>query len=262
MQQQILIFGEEFTDIPKDLYIPPEPLTVLLETFEGPLDLLLYLIRKENMNILDIEIFSITKQYMEYIEIMKDSDISLAAEYLLMAATLAEIKARYLLPKKKKDEQQNEDSEEDPRAELARRLLKYEQTKITATRLKKLPYVGSGIALSAHSEPQGLIPIKKPKTEINKLAAAIEKLYYRKQLSRNYELEQEHLSLSERISVIEKSLQNNGKNWSDLSKYAKSSEGKAGLVVSLMALLELDKAQVIEWKQEEHFAKIFLRERQ
>ena len=160
MEQQVLVFGEPVAQLPKDLFIPPDALRVLLETFSGPLDVLVYLIRKQNFDVLDIPVALITEQYLAYLEVMEQLDMALAAEYLLMAATLAEIKARMLLPRPPL----LEDAEEapDPRAALAEQLLLYVQTGQAAEALAALPRVGAGTALSAHLPPSGAQPLVKP----------------------------------------------------------------------------------------------------
>ncbi|SUO92032.1 segregation and condensation protein A [Suttonella indologenes] len=257
MQQQILVFGEPVKTLPKDLYIPPEALRVLLETFEGPLDLLLYLIRKQNMDILDIEVSLITEQYLAYMEMMQALDIDLAAEYLLMAATLAEIKARMMLPQRHDAESQ----EPDPRAELADRLLIYAQTLQLAERLADLARLDAGFALSAQQAPAGIVPIIKPARDVNKLQQMLAAIYERQALRRAHEVEREAYSLAERVEMMENRLQHQT-GWHALQGFYHSDEGRPGLVVSLMAMLELDRAQVLEWRQEDAFAEVLLRARQ
>lgn len=257
LQQQILVFGEPVKTLPKDLYIPPEALRVLLETFEGPLDLLLYLIRKQNMDILDIEVRLITEQYLAYIEMMQALDIALAAEYLLMAATLAEIKARMLLPQIQSDDE----ADADPRAELADRLLIYAQTVQAAQNLAALARIDAGLVLSAHQEPQGIVPIIKPEAQPEKLAQMLQVIYERQALRRAHEVEREAYSLAERVELMESRLQAQY-GWHSLQGFYQQEEGRGGLVVSLMAMLELDRAQVLEWQQEAAFEEVRLRARQ
>lgn len=258
MEQQILVFGEPLERLPKDLYIPPAALRVLLNAFEGPLDLLLYLIRKQNMDILDIEVSLITEQYLAYMRMMETLDISLAAEYLLMAATLAEIKARMLLPRPPSEEN---DPDIDPRAELAERLLAYAKTVKASELLAHWSRLDCGFALSAHQAPAHLTPLIKPNADTEKLLKTITQLWQRQALKRAHEVEREAVSLSERIQSMEQRLYE-VQDWLNLESFHPHSEGKAGLVVSLMAMLELDRAQILEWQQAQAFADIYLRPRQ
>ncbi|SUO94233.1 segregation and condensation protein A [Suttonella ornithocola] len=257
MQKQILVFGEPIETLPKDLYIPPDALRVLLETFEGPLDLLLYLIRKDNMDIRDIQVAVITEQYLAYMKMMEALDISLAAEYLLMAATLAEIKARMLLPQVENDEAMEE---EDPRAALTDRLLAYAQTVKAAEKLAAWARVEDGIALSAYQPPEGIVPIIKPNADTEKLLQTIAQIWRRQALKRAHEVEKEAYSLAERIAKIEAQILAI-QHWQPLVAFYHHEEGKAGLVISLMAMLELDRSQRLEWQQAEAFADIFIRPR-
>lgn len=255
MEQQILVFGEPLERLPKDLYIPPEALRVLLTAFEGPLDLLLYLIRKQNMDILDIEVALITEQYLAYMNMMETLDIALAAEYLLMAATLAEIKARMLLPRPPAEDGAEE---EDPRAELAERLLAYAKTAKAAERLAQHPRLDCGLALSAHSPPAAVVPLVKPDGDTEKLLKIISQIWQRQALKRAHEVEREAISLSERVNAMENRLRE-VRDWLHLHSFSHADEGRAGLVVSLMAMLELDRSQVLEWQQETAFADVLLR---
>lgn len=174
MEQTVLLFGEPVTQLPQDLYIPPDALRVLLDTFSGPLDLLIYLIRKQNIDILDIPVTLITEQYLAYLDLMEEMDMVLAAEYLLMAATLAEIKARMMLPRPPQSD--DDEPETDPRARLAEQILAYIQTGKAAENLAALPRVGAGTALSAHLPPAGAQPVIKPPADAHKLADVLRKL--------------------------------------------------------------------------------------
>lgn len=257
MEQLVLVFGEPLKKMPKDLYIPPDALRVMLNVFEGPLDLLLYLIRRHNLSIHDIPVALITEQYLAYIRAMREADMTLAAEYLLMAATLADIKARMLLPQ---PEIPDTEEEHDPRAELADRLLRYAQTADAAKMLSAMARVDAGIALSAHTPPAAIVPRIKPDADAQLLAQTIRRLWYQHGLKRAHQVEKESYSLAERIERIEKQL-GETHGWQEFSMCYQKEEGRAGLIVSLMALLELDRAQRIEWQQAQAFAPIYLRAR-
>ncbi|MDO4643784.1 MAG: ScpA family protein [Cardiobacteriaceae bacterium] len=255
MEQQVLIFGEPVTQLPKDLYIPPDALQVLLEAFSGPLDLLVYLIRKQNIDVLDIPVTLITEQYLAYLDVMEEMDMVLAAEYLLMAATLAEIKARMLLPRPPLDEAVEE---EDPRAALVEQLLLYVQTGKAGENLSVLPRVGAGTALSAHVPPTGTQPLTKPTADAEKLADMLRCLWARYDLRRAHEVESETFSLAERMDTMQARLRHHH-GWLSLSSFCQAGEGRSGLVVSLMAMLELDRSQLLEWQQAALFAPVELR---
>lgn len=252
MSEAIRVFGEPLETLPRDLYIPPEALRVWLESFEGPLDLLLYLIRKHRMDVRDIQMTVITEQYLAYMQMMQDQDISLAAEYLLMAATLTEIKARMLLP-----QPEEEDGEDlDPRAALVDRLLIYERTVKCARALAKQPQRDNGFALSDHFPPPQSVPLVKPQVEVSLLEAAMARLIRQQRLSRDHVVEEEVYSLGERVAQMEQQLHH---DWQQLSRFYSAGEGRGGVVVSLMAMLELDRARVLQWRQEKAFADIHLR---
>lgn len=256
MEQQVLVFGEPVVQLPKDLFIPPDALRVLLETFSGPLDVLVYLIRKQNFDVLDIPVALITEQYLAYLEVMEQLDMALAAEYLLMAATLAEIKARMLLPRPPLPE----DAEEapDPRAALAEQLLLYVQTGQAAEALAALPRVGAGTALSAHVPPSGAQPLVKPPADAGKLAEMLRRLWLRHDLRRAHEVESEEFSLTERMDAMQARLRHH-EGWQSLSSFCQAGEGRGGLVISLMAMLELDRSQLLEWQQKALFAPVDVR---
>lgn len=257
MEQLVLLFGEPLKKLPRDLYIPPDALRVMLSVFEGPLDLLLYLIRKHNIAIYDIPVALITEQYLAYIRAMRELDMSLAAEYLLMAATLADIKARMLLPQP----ETLDEEEADPRAELANRLLRYAQTADAAAMLSAMARVDAGIALSAHTPPAAIVPRAKPDADGEHLAQTIRRLWFQHGLRRAHQVEPEAYSLAERIERMEAQLAAEH-GWHNFSQYYQKEEGRAGVAVSLMALLEMDRAQRIEWQQAEAFAEIYVRARQ
>ena len=250
MEQQVLVFGEPVTQLPKDLFIPPDALRVLLETFSGPLDVLVYLIRKQHFDVLDIPVALITGQYLAYLEVMEQLDMGLAAEYLLMAATLAEIKARMLLPRPPLPDAETEEAP-DPRATLAEQLLRYVQTGKAAEALAALPRVGAGTALSAHLPPAAAQPLVK-------LAEMLRKLWLRHDLRRAHEVESEEFSLTERMDAMQASLRRHD-GWQSLVSFCQAGEGRGGLVISLMAMLELDRSQLLEWQQPALFAPVNVR---
>ena len=228
MEQQVLVFGEPVAQLPKDLFIPPDALRVLLETFSGPLDVLVYLIRKQHFDVLDIPVALITGQYLAYLEVMEQLDMGLAAEYLLMAATLAE------------------------------QLLRYVQTGKAAEVLAALPRVGAGTALSAHVPPAAAQPLLKPPADAAKLAEMLRKLWLRHDLRRAHEVESEEFSLTERMDAMQASLRRHD-GWQSLASFCQAGEGRGGLVISLMAMLELDRSQLLEWQQPALFAPVNVR---
>lgn len=252
MEQQALIFGEPLEKLPKDLFIPPDALRVLLLSFEGPLDLLLYLIRKDNFDLRNIPVAEITEQYLQYIELMKRLDMSLAAEYLLMAATLAEIKARLLFPRATLAAPDM--PAEDPRRELSEQLLLYAKTKAGAALLEALPLYSEEY-LSHCAVPLPPVP---PPADVQRLALAMAALLARRDFLRDHQVQRETLTLQDRMLWLEQQL---NERWQNLAGFRLADEGRAGLVLSLMALLELDKAQILQWRQEQLFADIFVRRR-
>ena len=257
MEQQVLVFGEPVAQLPKDLFIPPDALRVLLETFSGPLDVLVYLIRKQHFDVLDIPVALITGQYLAYLEVMEQLDMGLAAEYLLMAATLAEIKARMLLPRPPLPDAETEEAP-DPRAALAEQLLRYVQTGKAAEALAALPRVGAGTTLSAHVPPAAAQPLLKPPADAAKLAEMLRKLWLRHDLRRAHEVESEEFSLTERMDAMQARLRHH-EGWQSLSSFCQAGEGRGGLVISLMAMLELDRSQLLEWQQKALFAPVDVR---
>src|SRR3990167_2725837 len=250
----VLVAGKPLTAWPRDLYIPPDALQVFLETFEGPLDLLLYLIKKQDINILDIPIAEITRQYMEYVELIREARIELAAEYLVMAATLAEIKSRLLLPQWIGEE---EGIEVDPRAELVRRLQEYERYKKAALALDELPrvdrdtFVGSVIALPIENT------VVQPDVALPDLLQAIKAVLERAHLYQAHRILHEPLSIRERMSMILSAVK--ADRFVMFTTLFTETEGRMGVVVTLIALLELIRQSAIEWVQVKPYAPIYLR---
>ena len=246
------IHGEPVIEIPVDLYIPPDALEVVLEAFEGPLDLLLYLIRKENLNILDIPMAPLTRQYLEYVEIMKSKNLELAAEYLVMAAMLMEIKSRLLLPRPPSAAPE----EEDPRAELVRRLLEYEQMKKAAQGLDELPQAGRDvIAISVWIERT--IAERLPSVNPQDLAEAWRTLLHRARMSRHHHISREELSVREHMSGILRALRE--RRVLEFSELFDAQRGVPVLVVTFLALLELARELLVEITQSENFAPIYVK---
>lgn len=247
------LYGEPLFALPQDLYIPPDALEVFLEAFEGPLDLLLYLIRKQNFNILDIPMRSVTRQYLAYVDEIRRRNLELAAEYLLMAAMLIEIKSRMLLPPKKSAEGQEA---EDPRAELVRRLMEYEQMKLAATRLQALPQLGRDFykaAVSLGDPPQP----RFPEVTLNELAQVWQDIMRRARLVQHHKITREELSVREHMGLVLKKLQ--GKRFVGFEELFDTTSGPPVLVVTLIALLELAKETLVEITQAEAFAPIYVR---
>ncbi len=246
------IYGEPVIELPTDLYIPPDALEVVLEAFEGPLDLLLYLIRKENLNILDIPMAPLTRQYLEYVEIMRSKNLELAAEYLVMAAMLMEIKSRLLLPRPPSAEP----TEEDPRAELVRRLLEYEQMKKAAQALDELPHVGRDIApVSVWIERT--IAERLPNVNPQDLAEAWRTLLHRARMSRHHHISRAELSVREHMSTILRALRE--RRVLEFSELFEPEKGVSVLVVTFLALLELARELLVEITQSESFAPIYVK---
>lgn len=248
---QVKINGELLTDLPQDLYIPPDALEVYLETFEGPLDLLLYLIRKHNLDILDIPMTQLTMQYMQFVERMKASRLELAVEYLLMSAMLIEIKSRMLLPKPVAL-----DDEDDPRAELVRRLMEYEAIKLAAQRLDALPKVGESIDVAA-AYYQHISQVKPPEVSLDELVEAWRNVLKRVKLNQHHKLGRAELSVREHMSQLLRRLSNTPLLRFD-ELFDVETEGVAKLVVNFLAMLELAKEGLVRITQQEPFGVIFL----
>lgn len=245
--------GQAFLSLPKDLFIPPDAMKVFLETFEGPLDLLLYLIRKQNIDILDIPIADVTKQYVQYISLMQGLSLELAAEYLVMAAILAEIKSRMLLPQI--DPIENE--EDDPRAELVRRLQEYEQYKKAAYDLNELPRLERDIFL-VEADRKFISVVKPlPKVALQDLLAALADVFNRLELHTKHSISLEGLSVREKMSHILGKLHTD--QHSLFTSLFNLDEGRLGIVVTFLALLELLKESLIEYVQAAPFAPIYLK---
>jgi len=247
------LYGEPLFTMPLDLYIPPDALEVFLEAFEGPLDFLLYLIRKQNFNILDIPMLSVTKQYLVYVERIRKRNLELAAEYLLMAAMLIEIKSRMLLPPKKSAEGEEP---EDPRAELVRRLLEYEQMKRAAMQLNTVPQFGRDF-LKASVYVDQSIAIRFPDVEVLDLQEAWRSMVQRAKLVQHHRISRGELSVREHMSLVLKKLQ--GKRFVGFEDLFEPSQGLPVLVVTFIAMLELAKETLIEITQAEAFAPIYVR---
>ena len=247
------LYGEPLFALPNDLYIPPDALEVFLEAFEGPLDLLLYLIRKQNFNILDIPMAGVTRQYLSYVDEIRARNLELAAEYLLMAAMLIEIKSRMLLPPKKVAEGEEA---EDPRAELVRRLLEYEQMKLASTQLNELPQYGRDFLKAQVYIEQSLQP-RFPDVSMDELQSAWQDILKRAKLVQHHKISREELSVREHMSIVLRKLQ--GRKFIEFEHLFDPSLGVPVLVVTFIALLELAKETLIEITQAEAFAPIYVR---
>jgi len=252
------IRGQPLVQLPSDLYIPPQALEVLLEAFTGPLDLLLYLIKKQNFDILDIPVAEITRQYMQYIELMQVLEIELAAEYLVMAAILAEIKSRLLLPKPA-EVQTNEEA--DPRAELIRRLQEYERTKQAAQALEQLPRLGRDVFLAMAEAGMASVSTKNsrslPRLALEELVEAFQAVLARAALKAHHAIAEETLSIKDRMSqILHKMTTQSQVKFTELFQL---NEGRMGVVVTFMALLELWRQSLIVLSQANPFEEIQVR---
>jgi segregation and condensation protein A len=247
------LYGEPLFTLPLDLYIPPDALEVFLEAFEGPLDLLLYLIRKQNFNILDIPMLSVTRQYLAYVEQIRNRNLELAAEYLLMAAMLIEIKSRMLLPPKKAAPGEEA---EDPRAELVRRLLEYEQMKLAAARLNALPVLGRDF-VTAQIASDAVIQTRLPDVNPADLQAAWQGILQRARLVQHHTINREQLSVREHMTLVLRRLQ--GQRFMAFESLFDPSHTVAVVVVMFVAILELAKEAMVQITQAESFAPIYLR---
>ena len=248
-----LVQGQPVTVVPHDLYIPPDALEVILEAFEGPLDLLLYLIRRQNLDILDIPITEITEQYIEYIGMLEDTQFELAAEYLVMAAILAEIKSRMLLPRPGSDAGE----EADPRAELVRRLQEYERFKQAAENLDELPRAGRDFALT-----EAFVAVRSAlrlpvKVELRELLSELKDVISRAELFTHHHIKRELLSVRERMSRIIGQLRENP--FIEFHDLFSPEEGRMGVVVSFLALMELTREQLVDLVQNEPLGTIYIK---
>lgn len=248
-----IVEGSPVTELPRDLYIPPHALEIFLETFEGPLDLLLYLIKRQNIDILDIPIAEITRQYMEYVELMKDLRLELAAEYLVMAAMLAEIKSRMLLPRP----ESADGEEDDPRADLVRRLQEYERYKQAAEALDELPRLGRDIFETSVLAPYAKAVQVQPKVTMDDLISAMRDVMSRAEMFSHHHVQMEPLSVRERMSIILGAIK--GDRYVDFSSLFTPEEGRQGVVVTLLAVLELMKDSLIEMVQSRPFGPIHVK---
>jgi len=247
------LYGEPLFALPTDLYIPPDALQLFLETFEGPLDLLLYLIRKQNFNILDIPMADVTRQYLAYVDQIRNHNLELAAEYLLMAAMLIEIKSRMLLPPKRSLEGKEP---EDPRAELVRRLVEYEQIKLAAAKLDALPQLGRDF-LRAQVHVEAALEPRFPDVDLDELRLAWLDIVKRAKLVQHHHITREQLSVREHMSIVLKRLQ--GHRFLEFEDLFPTHRGVPVLVVTFIAMLELAKEHLIEITQAEAYAPLYVR---
>ena len=249
-----MVNGEPVTQLPRDLYIPPQALEVFLEAFEGPLDLLLYLIRRQNLDILDIPLAEITRQYMKYIELMQDLQLELAGEYMLMAATLAEIKSRMLLPR---PASQGDGSDEDPRAELVRRLQEYERFKRAAESIDTLPRLERDVwAASAELKDRKVVRLL-PQVTLQEMLVAFKEVVVRSEMFAHHHIQRERLSVRERMGDILSSLEQS--SFVEFAQLFRAEEGRMGITVTFVAILELVREGLIDIVQAEPFAPLHVR---
>ena len=252
--KEVLVNGEVYDKWPQDLFIPPDALEVFLETFQGPLDLLLYLIRKQNLNILDIPVARITAQYMEYVELMRKFQLDLAAEYLVMAAMLAEIKSRLLLPR---PAHLDDGEEEDPREALVRRLQEYERFNQAGMEIEKMPRVERDIYL-ATSDFEDPAPVKiQSRASLNDLVVAFRNVMDRSEMNKNFSIGTEGLTVREKMTHILDRVRNI--NFLRFEELFEAGEGKHGMVVSFMAILELVRDDMLVVMQNEAFSPIHIK---
>jgi segregation and condensation protein A len=247
-----LVMGSPMTHLPKDLYIPPDALEVFLEAFEGPLDLLLYLIKRQNLDILDIPLAKITEQYMAYIEMMDVMQFELAGEYLLMAAMLAEIKSRMLLPR-----QTEEEEEDDPRAELIRRLQEYERYKQAAEKLDELPRYERDLFATVAEFPGRKINQKPPEVSMEAILRVFAEVVKRADMFSHHMVKREALSVRERMGIVLEKV--NADKFTDFEELFSVEEGRGGVIVSLLAILQLVKDSLIILVQNETNGPIYVK---
>jgi len=248
-----VVNGEPLSQLPRDLYIPPQALEVFLEAFEGPLDLLLYLIRRQNLDILDIPLAEITRQYMQYIELMQDLQLELAGEYLVMAATLAEIKSRMLLPRP----QLTEDGELDPRAELVRRLQEYERFKRAAESIDQLPRLERDVWSASAPLKERVVVRQLPQITLQEMLVAFKDVVVRAQMFAHHHVQRERLSVGERMSDILARLGQSG--FLPFMALFRPEEGRMGVTVTFVAILELMREGLIDIVQTEAYAPLHVR---
>jgi segregation and condensation protein A len=248
-----VVQGKALDTLPKDLYIPPHALEVFLEAFEGPLDLLLYLIRRENLDITDIPVADITRQYIEYIELMQEMQLELVGEYLVMSAMLAEIKSRMLLPRPASCEEE----EDDPRAELVRRLQEYERYKQAAEDLDALPRLGRDVFQTSAEGPEQKVIKLPPKVDLQDLISAFQEVMQRAAMFAHHHVQLESLSVRERMSSVLGKV--SASRFTSFTELFTVEEGRMGVVVSFLAVLELMKESLIELTQAEPFSPIHVK---
>lgn len=251
-----MVEGKAFTDLPQDLYIPPDALEVILEAFEGPLDLLLYLIRRQNLDILEINVADITRQYMGYVEMMTSIRFELAAEYLVMAAMLAEIKSRMLLPRPPEAEQEEG---EDPRAALIRRLQEYERFKTAAEDIEELPRMGRDIHQASAASPDRKLTRPEPEVDLKEVMVALADVLRRADMFESHQVEKEKLSTRERMTQVLDNIRH--RQFVPFVSLFRAEEGRLGVVVTFLAVMELVKESLVELVQNEAFGSIHLRAR-
>jgi len=251
-----IVGGEAFTEVPKDLYIPPDALEIFLEAFEGPLDLLLYLIKRQNIDILNINVADITDQYMAYVELMQSSQFELAAEYLVMAATLAEIKSRMILPR----QEEEESDEDDPRMELIRRLQEYERYKQAAEDIDEMPRLYRDIQLVSADLPEMERVTPDPEVKLDEILLALSRVLTRADMFTHHHIQFETLSTREKMSEILARL--SVQKFVPLVSLLIKEEGRLGVVVTFLAVMELMKDSMIEIVQSEPFAPIHVKSRE
>lgn len=248
-----IVQGAPWTNLPKDLYIPPDALEVFLDAFEGPLDLLLYLIKRQNLDILDIPIAQITAQYMEYVDLMKEIRLELAAEYLVMAAMLAEIKSRMLLPR----QEELEEEESDPRAELIRRLQEYERYKQAAEDIDNRPRLGRDLFQAEAEVPDRIIQRRPPDVDLKEILFALREVMHRVDLFSHHQVQMEALSVREKMSGILEKIDSD--RFTEFTELFDPGEGRLGVVVTFLAILELIKGSLIDLVQAESFGPIHIK---
>ncbi len=249
-----LVNGQAYTELPKDLYIPPDALEVILDAFEGPLDLLLYLIRRQNIDILDINVAEITTQYVTYVEMMDAMQFELAAEYLVMAAMLAEIKSRILLPRHQDDEEE----EDDPRATLIRRLQEYERFKQAAEAIDDLPRLHRDLHTASAQPPDRQLTRPDPDVDLKELLLALSDVLRRADMFENHQVDLEPLSTRERMTEVLDTLQRR-KTFVPFVSLFSEKEGRLGVIVTFMAVMELIKESLIDIIQNESFGAIHVK---
>lgn len=250
-----VVQGKELSTVPKDLYIPPDALEIILEAFEGPLDLLLYLIRRQNLDILDINVAEITRQYMGYIELMQAIQLELAAEYLVMAAMLAEIKSRILLPRQFVEDE----DEEDPRGELIRRLQEYERFKAAAEDIDEMPRMGRDIHQASGESPDRTEDRQFPQVDMREVLSALADVLRRAEMFESHHIQLEKLSTRERMSQVLESIR--GKQFVPFVSLFVEKEGRLGVIVTFLAIMELIKESLVEIVQNESFGPIHVKAR-